>query len=88
MVPGIGHATAATPLLRVSKPVLRVLLCLLLSGSAGWAKESKPDDVPAPEFSLPGGVYTNDLKVAIKPAKGVVRFSLDGSEPGQESAAY
>jgi len=64
------------------------MLCLLLAVAApSRAKESKKEDVAAPEFSVPGGVYTNDLKVAIKSA-GMVRFSLDGSEPGPEAPAY
>src|SRR6267143_3217703 len=87
MVPGIANSMVATRLLRVGTPALRVVLCLLLVGNATQGKETKADDIAVPEFSVPGGVYTNDLRVVIK-STGIVRFSLDGSEPGPESPAY
>ena len=89
MVPSIAHAILGGRFLRVRRRVLRVLLSssVLCSPFVLNAKE-KADDIAAPEFSVAGGVYTNDLKVAIKAIAGVVRFSLDGSEPGPESPAY
>src|SRR5438874_6171119 len=82
MNPSIAHAILAARFLRVGRPVQRVLLSLsvLCSPFVVNAKENA-DDIAAPEFSLPGGVYTNDLKVAIRAAADVVRFSLDGSDP-------
>jgi hypothetical protein len=48
-------------------------------------------DLPsAPEFSVPGGVYTNDvvLKLSAKEPGAAVHFTLDGSEPTTASARY
>lgn len=47
------------------------------------------DQAPqSPVFSVPGGVYTNDLKVELKAPSAVIRYSTDGSEPGSASAIY
>src|SRR5437763_734189 len=42
------------------------------------------------QFSPPGGVYTNDIKVRLTSnnAGGVIRYTLDGSEPTAASAAF
>jgi hypothetical protein len=48
-------------------------------------------DLPsAPEFSVAGGVYTNDvvLKLSAKEPGAAVHFTLDGSEPTTASARY
>jgi len=75
MIRGIAHGILAGRLLWVTTPPAGVVLCLLLVGHATGGKEAKTEDVVAPEFSVPGGVYTNDLKVAIKSVAGLVRFS-------------
>ena len=43
-----------------------------------------------PRFSLPGGVYTNDiaLELTASPPSAVIRLTLDGSEPTATSSAY
>src|SRR2546427_743782 len=53
MVPGIAGTMLAVRLLRAGTPARRMLLSLLLLGAAdlGAAKETKADDVAAPEFS-------------------------------------
>ncbi|MEY2410474.1 MAG: hypothetical protein QOF48_3144 [Verrucomicrobiota bacterium] len=44
----------------------------------------------APQFLLPGGVYSNEVKVAFKAAAAgaSVRYTTDGSEPTESSPAY
>ena len=41
-------------------------------------------------FSVPGGVYTNELTVELstRPSSAVIRFTLDGTEPTTNSTAY
>jgi hypothetical protein len=39
-------------------------------------------------FSIPGGVYTNDLQVELRADGAVVRFTTDGSEPTANSPVY
>lgn len=63
-------------------------LFVALSGQALCAESVKA--MPAgPEFSVRGGVYTNNLRLELK-ANGspVIRFTTDGSEPNARSSAY
>ena len=43
-----------------------------------------------PQFSKTGGIYTNTVTVALsaKSSKAVIRYTLDGSDPGTNSPAY
>lgn len=43
-----------------------------------------------PQFSVPGGVYTNDIVLGLRasPASAVIRITLDGTEPTASSPAY
>jgi hypothetical protein len=52
-------------------------------------KPSGPRAAP-PQFSMPGGVFTNEVAVELKAAGSgtVIRYTLDGSEPEQSSAVY
>jgi len=66
---------------------------LLLPDSAARAKEKRntpASTLPPPVFSQPGGVYTNDLVLKLEsPAPpSVARYTLDGSEPTEESLAF
>jgi len=49
-----------------------------------------PADLPSPEFSVPSGVYTNSQVVEISTdvSGGVIRYTLDGSEPTASSPVY
>jgi len=49
-----------------------------------------PADLPLPEFSIPSGIYTDDQLVVISTevAGGVIRYTLDGSEPTTNSPLY
>ena len=49
-----------------------------------------PADLPLPQFSVPSGVYTNNQEVEISTevAGGVLRYTLDGSEPTTNSPLY
>lgn len=87
MVPSIPHARLAAGFPSTGRLALPLLL-LLLSGAFFVNGKEKADDIAVPTFSVPAGVYTNDLKVAIQASTDLVRFSLDGSEPGPESAVY
>lgn len=44
----------------------------------------------APEFTIPGGVFTNAVTFSLRSADAgaTVRFTLDGSEPGLNSPAF
>ena len=55
---------------------------LILMWAAGAAAS-------VPQFSVPGGVYTNDVTVRLSasPTSAVVRITLDGTEPTAASAA-
>lgn len=46
--------------------------------------------VPPPMFSVPGGVYTNDLalKLQAQAPSAVVHYTLDGSEPTEQSPVF
>src|SRR5438270_9123351 len=45
---------------------------------------------PAPGFSVPSGIHTNDVQVQLtaSAAAAVIRYTLDGSEPSETSSAY
>ncbi len=43
---------------------------------------------PPPVFSKRGGVFTAPVKIEFTSASGVVRYTLDGSEPNLNSAIY
>jgi hypothetical protein len=43
---------------------------------------------PPPVFSMRSGVYTNTVKLELSAQAGVVRYTLDGSEPNASSQAY
>ncbi len=66
----------------------------LAVGVAGLAVMALSAAVPkadrdAVAFSIPGGVFTNELRVALTAAgPAVIRFTTDGSEPGKKSSLY
>lgn len=43
---------------------------------------------PPPVFSKRGGVFTDSVKLELASREGVVRYTLDGSEPNASSQAY
>lgn len=49
-----------------------------------------PTDLPLPSFSLASGVYTNNqvVEISTEVAGGVIRYTLDGSEPTTNSPVY
>jgi spore coat protein CotH len=49
-----------------------------------------PADLPIPTYSIPSGIYTNDQTVEISTdvPGGVIRYTLDGSEPTTNSPIY
>ena len=61
---------------------------VLLAAVEASRVEAAP--LPAPVFSIQGGVFTNDLTVALSgpPAPASIRYTLDGSEPTTASVAY
>jgi hypothetical protein len=68
------------------------------SGRYTPAPKSAPKPAPKPtgpratppQFSVPGGVFTNDLAVELRAgsSKAVIRYTLDGSEPEEGSPVY
>jgi hypothetical protein len=73
-----------------SHPSMAMVLTLLAGGAVLVAKDGAQNILAPPTFSVPGGVFTNDVTVALSgsPASGPIRFTLDGSEPTSASAAY
>ena len=67
-----------------------VFFLLGLSWLAQGSKAAAVHVDPAPVFSLPGGVYTNQVKVELtaKESDVTIRFTVDGSEPGTNSRSY
>jgi len=64
-----------------------------LSGPCSGAAEGRQNSAPrlaVPEFSTPGGVNTNGLAVRLtaSTSSGVVRYTLDGSDPTAASPQY
>jgi hypothetical protein len=82
--------------LKFGKPLVRfglVVVATLLFGSAGGADKEGDATSPKPaepKFSVPGGFYTNAVSVELsaKSKEGVVRYTLDGSEPTSASPEY
>ena len=48
------------------------------------------ETLASPTFSIPGGIYTNDVAITISNpvAGGTVRYTLDGSDPSTNSPIY
>jgi hypothetical protein len=69
-----------------------LFLIVALSVSSAPKEKSKPlpPSLPAPTFSVPGGVYTNAPVVTLLSPAGTstVRYTLDGTEPTEESPAF
>ena len=67
---------------------LRWFACALLGllAMTGVAAET----LPAPKFSIEGGVFTNDVSLALTSgeASAMIRYTLDGSEPTGTSQVY
>jgi len=63
------------------------LLLAALTLAAAEPKKSKAEAAgpAAPVFSIPGGIFTNALTLKLTAADAVVRFTVDGSEPGTAS---
>jgi hypothetical protein len=57
------------------------------SGAADGNLRLAPE-LSGPEFSVPGGVYTNSVVVRLSATTGIIRYTLDGSEPTKSSTEY
>jgi len=68
--------------------VATAMLMLVLSRIAGLS--AGQDGIAAPIFSVPGGVFTNDvtLSLSIASPAAVIHYTLDGTEPIATSAKY
>ena len=51
---------------------------------------AKTNPLPAPTFSVPGGVFTDNVTLALssQTVSATIRYTLDGSEPVDSSAHY
>lgn len=59
-------------------------------GAANTASGTPIDLSPAPSFSVPGGLFSNNVTLTMSTAVagGTIRYTLDGSEPNTNSAIY
>jgi CotH kinase protein/Chitobiase/beta-hexosaminidase C-terminal domain/Fn3 associated len=84
----------AIPLLicvwRFSRKMVGVVTFLSAAARLAAADGAKADLLPAPSFSVPGGVFTNDVTLALssQTAAATIRYTLDGSEATAASAVY
>jgi hypothetical protein len=71
----------------VSRALALGVVCLsVMTLSAAAPKRAEREAVT---FSVPGGIYTNDLRVELTTAApAVIRFTMDGSEPKTNSSIY
>lgn len=73
---------------RTGRAVLVTLACFLLAFvirlPAAEPKASPPTG-PRPTFSPPGGVFAGSVAIRMKNPAGVVRYTLDGSDPNAKS---
>ncbi len=75
--------------LRQGAGIAAACVVVLQAVAANAPKEPGQGLSPAPQFSAPGGVYTNDLKVRLTASGGgAIRYTLDGSEPIESSALF
>lgn len=75
---------------RFSWLVVGIVMLLSASARLAAADGAKTDLPPAPTFSVPGGVFTNDVTLALssQTASGTIHYTLDGSEATAASAVY
>ena len=69
-------------------PRFAALLLAGLAASAGGLPGAAVEQAPPPEFSMPDGVYTNNLRLRITAQGAVVRYTTDGSEPTESSPVH
>jgi hypothetical protein len=95
--PALPIGTAGTPALgrslgRGTGPNFSVLYFYNTPtrGSANTTAGAEAVPLDPPAISLSGGIYTNEQTVTLSTAVsgGVIRYSLDGSEPTESSPAY
>src|SRR5436305_696511 len=73
------------PCLRVSASVI-LWLALAFGGAIIVRAKEKPMEAPA--FSPQGGIYATNLSVQLSAGVGVIHYTLDGSDPGENSPVY
>ena len=61
-------------------------LALFLVGVATVSAKEKATEAPA--FSPQGGVYATNLSVQLSAGVGVIHYTLDGSDSGENSPVY
>ena len=60
----------------------------LISATLHGADAPSTPQAPAPEFSIPAGVYTSNLLVRLGSDAEWIRYTTDGSEPTEKSRQY
>lgn len=53
-----------------------------------YSASNSLDYIPSPEFSTPGGWYKESIDVSLNTAYGTIYYTLDGSEPDENSELY
>ena len=81
--------------LKLGQPLFQLCLVavaslLLRSAGGAEAPAAAAPKLSGPKFSIPGGLYTNDVSVELSAGSPgeVVRYTLDGSEPTSASSEY
>jgi hypothetical protein len=74
----------------ITRICFALALVLAISSSGKEKVKSPASGLAPPTFSVPGGVYTNDVTLTLKPTSpsAVVRYTLDGSEPNTQSPVF
>jgi hypothetical protein len=83
---------AAASLNRIRRSSWRVFGLMFLLPATGLTAQDggKTSPPAAPTFSVPGGVFTNDVSLALssQTPSATICYTLDGSEPGASSPSY
>ena len=72
-----------------NRSIIRFAVILLIS-SFLHGQDNDRGSLPPPTFSVTGGVFTNDVTLALSStsAAATIRYTLDGSEPSLSSPGY
>src|SRR5437870_3114814 len=91
----IGASTGKRSRSRTIRAVLLIGFATILLWRWGCSrgpesKRTSAPQLPAPQFSVPSGVYAKDLAVGLTAfwPSAVIRYTLDGSDPTSASRKY
>jgi len=67
---------------------LRLICCFTLLFSGLVSSSGKEKTAESPRFSPIGGIYATNVVAQLSARAGVVHYTLDGSDPGENSPVY